>query len=50
MKRLIADSVVFSVITYYILWIWQKRVMSLALNVAWFGMIHAGMILAQILG
>ncbi|MCF2140041.1 MAG: MFS transporter [Candidatus Lokiarchaeota archaeon] len=49
LKRLIADSVVLSVVAYYILWIWQKRVNSLALDVTWFGLIHTGMIVAQIL-
>ncbi|MHA1520521.1 MAG: MFS transporter [Promethearchaeota archaeon] len=49
LQKLIADSVVISVIAYYILWIWQKRMMVLDVNVNRFGFIHSGMILAQIL-
>jgi len=48
LQRLIADSVVLSVIAYYILWIWQKRVMVLELDIQWFGIVHSSMILAQV--
>lgn len=49
LQRLIADTVVISVIAYYILWSWQKRMITLNLDLKWFGFIHSGMILAQII-
>lgn len=49
LQRLIADSVLLSVVAYYILWIWQKRVMELQLEVQWFGLVHSAMVVAQVL-
>lgn len=49
LKRIIMDSIVLSVIAYYSIWLWQSRLMALGVNMAYFGIIHAGMVIIQII-
>ena len=49
LKRIIIDSIILSVIAYYSIWLWQSRLMDLGVDMAYFGLIHAGMIIIQII-
>ncbi|MHA1583667.1 MAG: MFS transporter [Promethearchaeota archaeon] len=49
LRNLIADSVILSIIAYYIIWLWQERLLQMEVNMAYFGLIQAGMILFQII-
>jgi len=49
LRGLIVDMVLLSVIAYYAIWIWQRRLMILNINISYFGLIHAGMMLIQVI-
>ena len=49
LRGLIVDMVLLSVIAYYAIWIWQKRLLELNIAISYFGLIHAGMMLMQII-
>ncbi len=49
LRGLIVDMVVLSVIAYYAIWIWQRRLMILNVDISYFGLIHAGMMLIQVI-
>jgi MFS family permease len=46
---LILDTIIISTISYYMLWLWQKRLMVLHVNVEYFGIINVGMVIGQII-
>ncbi|MHA1563117.1 MAG: MFS transporter [Promethearchaeota archaeon] len=49
LRGLIVDMVLLSVIAYYAIWIWQRRLMILNVDISYFGLIHAGMMLIQVI-
>jgi len=49
LRGLIVDMVLLSVIAYYAIWIWQRRLMMLNVDISYFGLIHAGMMLIQVI-
>jgi len=43
------DSIIISVISYFIIWLWQTKVASIGVNIGFFGIINFGMLLGQII-
>lgn len=43
------DSIVISVISYFIIWLWQTKLSVIGVNIAFFGIINFGMLLGQII-
>jgi MFS family permease len=42
------DSIIISVISYFIIWLWQTKLSVIGVNIAFFGIINFGMLLGQI--
>ncbi|MHA1727415.1 MAG: hypothetical protein ACTSWY_01630 [Promethearchaeota archaeon] len=42
------DSIIISVISYFIIWLWQTKLSGIGVNIAFFGIINFGMLLGQI--
>ncbi len=49
LRRLIFDAVTMSVLSYFVIWLYQLRLMAINVNIIYFGVVNIGFILTEVL-